>query len=110
MHDIQTQVLDVVDGVDSGVTAIDPLYTQLQAASMSSWNLLVIVLTIVPAYLILFTFFYFIANRPEDNSENQASKGGKPKVSENIHESGSVIGGRESGRARKKKVDPEYVY
>ena len=57
MHDIKTQVLDAVDGVDSGVTAIERLYTQLQAASMSSWNLLVIVLTIVPAYLILFTFF-----------------------------------------------------
>ena len=57
MHDIQTEVFDAVDGVDSGVTAIEPLYTQLQAASMSSWNLLVIVLTIVPAYLILFTFF-----------------------------------------------------
>ena len=49
-------------------------------------------------------------NRPEDNSENQASKVSKPKVSENIHASGSVIGVRESGRVRKKKVDPEYVY
>ena len=46
----------------------------------------------------------------EDNSENQASKVSKPKVSENIHESGSVRGVRESGRARKKKFDPEYVY
>ena len=46
----------------------------------------------------------------EDNSENQASKVSKPKVSENMHESGSVIGVRESGRVRRKKVDPEYVY
>ena len=38
MHDIQTQVLDAVDGVDSGVTAIEPSYNQLKAASMSSWN------------------------------------------------------------------------
>ena len=36
MHDKQTQVLDAVDGVDIGVTAIEPSYTQLQAASMSS--------------------------------------------------------------------------
>ena len=38
MHNIQTQVLDAVDGIDSGVTAIEPSYTQLQAASMSSWS------------------------------------------------------------------------
>ena len=38
IHDIQTQVLDAVDGVDSGVTAIEPSYNQLKAASMSSWN------------------------------------------------------------------------
>ena len=36
MHDKQTQVLDAVDVVDIGVTAIEPSYTQLQAASMSS--------------------------------------------------------------------------
>ena len=36
MHDKQTQVLDAVDGVDIGVTAVEPSHTQLQAASMSS--------------------------------------------------------------------------
>ena len=52
-------------------------------------------------------------NRPEDNGADQSSETSKvsePKVSENNHESGSVIGVRESDRVRKKRVDPDYVY